>query len=177
MTSSDQPEYGERATPEEQARAIAASGGIQEWQRQAHLPPAAEHTSTPAVEPRTKATSGYTVNRFATIVLLAVGLVAVLQSAFGYLDLATTIQTLYTQQGIGEYTATELTTVIGISLVVLQALIWLITAYVSLKALSKGKTAWWIPLVGAGITFILTASLLAALLLADPAFTHYLGTA
>lgn len=177
MTSDrDQPEYGERATPEEQARAIAASGGLQEWQREALLPSAAERPA-PAPGPGVSPKSGYTLNRFATIFLLGVGLVAVLQSAFGYLDLATTIQTLYTQQGIGEYTPTQLTTVIGISLVIVHALIWLITAVVSLKVLARGRNAWWIPLVGAGVTFLFMASLLAALLLADPAFTRYLEAA
>lgn len=175
MTSeTDQPEYGERATPEEQARAIEASGGVQPWQRRAEIPPPTQRVVPPG--PDATRPTGYTANRFATVILLAIGLVAVLQSAFGYIDLGRTVQELYTQQGIGEYTETDLTRTIGIALVVSHALIWIITLIVSLRVLSRGKSAWWIPLVGAGVTFIIMATLLAALLLADPAFLRYLET-
>src|SRR5690606_32088313 len=161
---------GEKATPEEQARAIEASGGTQDWQRRAAIPPASEretpHRPVRFGAPRASAgttTGTYSVNRFATIFLLGVGLVAVLQSVFGYADLAGTIQTLYTQQGIGEYTPTDLTNTIGMALIVVHATVWVITAWVSLVILARGKIAWWIPLVGAVITVIIMAALLAAL--------------
>ena len=169
----EQPQYGERATPEEQARAVAQSGGVQDWQRRAAIPPAHErHTpdSTPA-------TPVSTINRLATLILLGVGLVAVVQSAFGYLELGTTIQTLYTEQGIGDYQTTELTSVIGVTLIVVHATVWVATTWVSLRVLSRGRTAWWIPLVGATINFAIMAILLATLLIADPAFLHHIGAA
>lgn len=177
MTSDrDQPEYGERATPEEQARAIAQSGGVQEWQRRAAFPPAAERaTPQPQGVPARSAT--YSLNRFITILLLGIGFVAVIQSVFGYLDLAATIQTLYAQQGIGEYAATELTSAVGIALVVTHALLWAITTWISLRVLARGRTAWWIPLVGATVTFIVMATLFALLLLSDPVFIAYIGAA
>ncbi|HRN30424.1 MAG TPA: DUF6264 family protein, partial [Terrimesophilobacter sp.] len=166
------------------ARAIEASGGTQDWQRRAAFPPASERetrhplTGLGASRASARTTSGsYSANRFATIFLLGVGLIAVLQSVFGYLNLAATIQTLYTQQGIGDYTPTGLTDTIGIALIVVHATVWLLTAWVSLRVLARGGTAWWIPLVGATLTFIIMASLMAVLLLVDPAFQAYLGVA
>lgn len=169
----EQPQYGERATPEEQAKAVAQSGGVQEWQRRAAIPPAHKrHTPD-----NTSATPVSTFNRLATLILLGVGLVAVVQSAFGYLELGTTIQTLYTEQGIGDYTSTQLTGVIGVSLIIVHAVVWTATAWVSLGVLARGRTSWWIPLVGALINFIIMALLLAVLLLADPAFQRFIGAA
>lgn len=175
ISDREQPEYGERATPEEQARAIAQSGGVQDWQRRAAIPPVDERDAQHAPRPPARSAS-YALNRFATILLLGLGLVAVIQSVFGYLDLASTIQTLYTQQGIGEYVATDLTGSIGIALIIVHALVWAVTTWVSLRVLARGKTAWWIPLVGAAATFVVMASLLAALLLSDPAFLAYIST-
>src|SRR5690554_1673623 len=142
----EQPEYGERATPEQQAEAIRASGGVPDWQRAASLPPAASHTPDSPLRgvirgraadrpiarggaQRDRASgdatkSGYTLNRFATIFLLGVGLVAVIQSFFGYLDLGNSIQSLYTQQGIGDYVETPLTTNVGIALVIVHTVLW-----------------------------------------------------
>lgn len=170
----DEPQYGQRATPEEQARAVAQSGGVQEWQRRAAIPPAHERHAHP--EPPT--TGGtYTINRLVTLILLGIGLIAVVQSAFGYLELGATIQTLYTEQGIGDYQTTELTSVIGVTLIVVHATVWVATTWVSLRVLSRGRTAWWIPLVGATINFAIMAILLATLLIADPAFLHHIGAA
>lgn len=169
-TPHEQPEYGERATPEQQAEAIRASGGVPEAQRAAEFQPAVQRaTGSPSPSSR------YLVNRFITVFLLGVGLVAVIQSVFGYLNLAESIQTLYTQQGIGTYTETPLTSTIGIALVITHAVIWVATAWISMRVLATGRTAWWIPLIGAVLSFAVMAVLMAIVLLADPAFMQYIG--
>lgn len=183
----EQPEYGERATPEQQAEAIRRSGGVPEAQRAAELPPATWRAAdglqqrpapgtAPSARPSAPPSGKYLVNRFVTVFLLGVGLVAVIQSVFSSLDLAESIQILYAQQGIGDYVETPLTSTVGIALVVVHAALWAATAWVSMRVLASGRTAWWIPLIGAVIAFAVMAILMAFLLLGDPAFMQYIGS-
>lgn len=179
----EQPEYGERATPEQQAEAIRKSGGVPAAQRAAELSFAARQTAdglqqrpVPGLSGATPPGGKYLANRFATVFLLGVGLVAVIQSVFGYLNLAESIQILYTQQGIGDYVETPLTSTIGVALVIVHAVLWAAAAWLSMRALASGRMAWWIPLVAAVIVFLVTAILMIVLLLGDPAFIQYLGS-
>lgn len=176
------PEYGERATPEQQAEAIRKSGGIPDAQRAAELQlvtgrgaDGVQRSTAQQASAVAPPSGKYLVNRFVTVFLLGVGLVAVIQSTFGYLNLAESIQTLYTQQGIGDYIETPLTSTIGIALVVTHAILWAATAWISMRVLATGRTAWWIPLAGAVLAFAVMAILMSVLLLADPAFMQYLG--
>lgn len=183
----EQPEYGERATPEQQAEAIRRSGGVPEAQRAAEFAPVTGRDAdglqkrptlgaSPSAQPGTPPSGRYLVNRFVTVFLLGVGLVAVIQSVFSSLNLAESIQLLYAQQGIGDYVETPLTSTVGIALVIVHAALWAATAWVSMRVLAAGRTAWWIPLVGAVIAFVVMAILMAVLLLGDPAFTQYIGS-
>lgn len=182
----EQPEYGERATPEQQAEAIRRSGGVPEAQRAAELPspvsrsadglPRVASAAATSGRSATPPTGKYLANRFATVFLLGVGLVAVIQSVFGYLNLAESIQTLYAQQGIGDYVETPLTSTIGIALVIVHTVLWVAAAWVSMRVLAAGRMAWWIPLVGAVIAFVVMGVLMVVLLLNDPAFMQYLGS-
>ncbi|MBX3092993.1 MAG: hypothetical protein KF680_00400 [Cryobacterium sp.] len=183
----EQPEYGERATPEQQAEAIRRSGGVPEAQRAAELPRASWRAAdgvqqrpatgaSASTRPGTPPSGSYLVNRFVTVFLLGVGLVAVIQSVFSSLNLAESIQILYAQQGIGDYVETPLTSTVGIALVIVHAALWAATAWVSMKVLAAGRTAWWIPLLGAVIAFVVMAILMAVLILGDPAFMQYIGS-
>ncbi|WP_193508981.1 DUF6264 family protein [Cryobacterium sp. BB736] len=173
-TDRQRPEFGEYATPAEQQAAIRASGG--------RMPEPAAQEVHEAKLPMTRpvlpeATGAGLANRFFTVMLLAVGVISVFQSAPGYLALGDTVQTLYTQQSIGDYKPTELTAVLGVVALVLHGLIWAATAYFAVRLLMRGKQSWWVPLVGAVVGIVAVSIVISVLLLGDPAFIDYITSA
>lgn len=171
MTNGSRPEYGEYASAEDQAKAIARSQppGVPAPEP----PPGATAGPTPSAAPA----SGGMLDRLVTVVLLALGLVYLIGGAGGYLDLATTLDTVYAQFGIGEYTPTPATSAFGIAFVASQAVIWLSAAVWSYRRLSRGRRSWWVPVLGAVATFLVTVTLFGALLAKDPAFLAYVSAA
>lgn len=175
------PEYGEYASPEEQAQAIARS-----QPREASVPsdrpphaapapaPAAPTGSLPAPQAATPVRTG---DRVATVFLLALGLVYLIGGAGGYLALGTTLDTVYAQFGLGDYTPTSATPAFGVAIVACQAVIWITTALWSYRRLSRGRRSWWVPALGAVATFLVTVVLFGVLLAGDPAFLAYVSTA
>lgn len=113
-------------------------------------------------------------NRLATVALLALGLVYLIGGAGSYLALPESLDMLYQQWGIGSYAATSLASTIGIAVVVSQAVIWIATALLAVRRLRKGRSSWWIPLIGAVVTVIVTAIFMAVVIMSDPTFTAYL---
>lgn len=112
-----------------------------------------------------------------TVALLALGLVYLIGGASGYLDLPTTLDTVYAQFGIGVYTPTATTSAFGIAFVATQSIIWIVVAVWSYRRLSSGRRSWWVPVLGAAATFLVTVALLGALLGSDPAFLAYVSSA
>jgi hypothetical protein len=50
---------------------------------------------------------------------------------------------------------------------------YLATAVLAVRRVRRGRLAWWIPLVGAAVTFIAVYVCIAIPLFGDPAFAHY----
>lgn len=115
-------------------------------------------------------------DRFVTIFLLAFGLIYLIGGAGGYLDLPTTLNTVFARFGVGDYTPTPATPVFGVAFLVSQSVIWLASAIWSYRRLSQGRQSWWVPVIGAAVTFLVTAILFAVLVSTDPAFVAYLST-
>jgi hypothetical protein len=116
------------------------------------------------------------VDRFVTILLLALGLVYLLEGIPAYLAFGDALQTVFTQWGMGDYTPTPATGPIGIALLVTQSILWLATAALAFLRLRRRRSSWWIAVLGAVASFLLTAILFATVLASDPAFTTYLGS-
>lgn len=204
------PEYGEYATPQEQAKAIAKSlprpsmaasssstqshsvtesppHTEQQQRSQPDQPSQSVHRGAQLAPPGSPAKNLWSReatarpanagNRLATTVLLALGLVYVLGGIPSYLELTQTLDQAYAQWGIGTYTPTNLTTGIGIVIMVTQILIWLATAFLAFRRLRQSRTSWWIPLVGAILAMIVSTVLIAILLSSDPAFTTFVSSA
>ena len=182
MTNDERPrpQYGEYASPQEQAKAIAQSQPLQSTVPS--TPPAslaspvAPASVTPPATPAIDNVPGQrgSFNRLATIVLLALGLVYLIGGASSFLALPQTLGLVYQQWGIGDYLATSFASTLGIVVVVAQAVIWLVVAVMSLRRLRMHRTSWWVPIVGAVATFIVTVILMAVVIMSDPAFTAYL---
>ena len=164
-----QPEYGEYASESEQASAIERSGAPRPKPAPPSVPATASARRGSAQVPvRTTANAA---NRIITIFLLSFGLVYVIGGAESFLSLGASMERLFGQLGIGTYTPTSLTTVIGIVILVSQGIIWLITAGWSYVRMSRGRVSWWIPVAGGVASLLVSAALLGIVLGADPAFS------
>lgn len=168
------PQYGELATPEEQRRA-------------AGLPPLEEVVIAPAATPipdaareaqRPSPSSGarsHPVDRFATIALLAYGLISIVVTGLSYLDLPSLMNESMKILGIdGEFTNFAQAKTWGTIAAIVLAVGWSITAALSIRRLRRGRVTWWLPLVGAVVTMLVVAVCLTVPMSGDPAFAAYM---
>ncbi|MFT4050955.1 MAG: DUF6264 family protein [Microbacterium sp.] len=167
------PQYGEYATPEQQRAAIG--------QPQASTPAPAQRRppATGAPQPRATARSARparTADRIITFALLAYGLVTVLSAIPQLWHFTQFAQTWMTYAGIdAEFTNTaqgELWGRIGAGVF---AVGWLITVVLSMRSLARGRLSWWIPVVGAVVTFVVVSGCAVVPLFGDPAVASSLG--
>ncbi|MEV4666742.1 DUF6264 family protein [Microbacterium sp. LWO12-1.2] len=165
--SDTRPQYGELATPEEQRLA-------------AGLPPLTEvQPAVVAPEPAPQAVVAEParrrpVDRFATIALLAYGLVNVVMTAMSYLDLPASMNQTMKMMGIdGEFTNFAQGRLWGTIAAIVLVIGWCVTAALSVRRLRRGKLSWWVPIVGAVVTLLVTSICIAVPMMGDPAFMEY----
>jgi hypothetical protein len=168
-------QYGEYATPEEQQRAR----GITEPEGAGHHRP---HDGAPSAAAPSAATSPqverggvaakklHPVDRVITLVLLAFGLFLVLNGIPGYLAMPHAMQMVYDQLGAGTYPARDVAASLGVTALVVQAVLWVATAASAWAAMKRGRLAWWIALLGGVLAFIATVVIVSIALFADPNF-------
>ncbi|MBX3078419.1 MAG: hypothetical protein KDB18_07695 [Salinibacterium sp.] len=181
------PQYGEYASEAERAAAIERSGGARPTPSEA--PAASDTPVRPAVSKKSASTPGQparpalnrTANkgsdRIVTIFLLTFGLVYIIGGAGSYFTLGASMERMFAQLGVGEYTPTTLTPIIGIVIVVSEGIIWLLAAGWSYRRISSGRPSWWIPVAAGIIGFFVSVALLGVLLAQDPAFLSYVSSA
>lgn len=163
----DRPQYGEYATPEEQRRL-------------AGLPPvdaAVEAPVTVVAAPAAVAArpAGRPWDRILTIALLAYGVINVFMTGMSYLDLATLMNESMRILGIeGEFTNFAQARVWGTAAAIVLVIGWVLTAWLSMRRLRRGRITWWLPLVGAAVTTMVTSVCIAVPMMGDPAFIAYL---
>jgi len=172
----ERPKFGEYATPEEQRARIQQPDAVPAVEPVA-MPPAAPLAQRPApvsasaepTPPRSQA------NRLATIMLLAFGAANVMISMFSYLDLTSAFESSYEVLGITEpftnYAGAKLWGTVA-AIVLLVG--YLATLMVTWRVLKAGRISWWIPLVGAVVTFAIVCGCIAVPLMGDAAFTGML---
>lgn len=180
------PQYGEYATPEEQAeiirRSIPRSGdpaqraAVSEGDAQVLPVAAAASSADPATAPVANAARDAAAaparrgDRLITILLLAYGLYTVVTTVPQLIDYAGFAETWMTMAGLdAAFTATAQGRAWGTTAAVLFAAGWIVTALLSWWAMARGRLSWWIALVGAAVTFILVSLCLSVPLLNDPA--------
>ncbi|GAA5028927.1 DUF6264 family protein [Microbacterium fluvii] len=173
------PRYGEYATPEEQ-RARIRQPDVTAAYDAGHAVPAPTTAPSPngvGHDPQAApaaATRQHPVDRVVTTGLLGFGFVNVLFSAFGYLDLAAVIQNAWEIIGIdGSFTNTASAQLWGPIAAGVLVIGYLATAFISFRVMRSGRIAWWIPLVGAVVSFIGVYACLLVPLLSDPGFIDY----
>lgn len=165
--SDTRPQYGELATPEEQ-RLAAGLPPLSEVQPEAAVPESAPQATASESARRRP------VDRFATIALLAYGLVNVAVTAMSYLDLPASMNQTMMMLGIdGEFTNFAQGRLWGTIAAIVLVAGWCVTAALSVRRLRRRKLSWWVPIVGAAVTLLLTVICVAVPMMGDPAFIAY----
>ncbi len=183
------PRYGEYATPEEQrARIVGAdpehpSDPPALTRPDAATPAAGSRPAAPPVPDRPQsgpagssprpttaaARPSRTADRVITIALLAYGLVTVLGAIPQLVDFTGFVDTWTELAGVDATLADPAAgRAWGIAAAVVYAGGWLLTAVLSWMSLSRRRLSWWIPLVGAIVTFVVVSVMLAVPLVTDP---------
>ena len=184
------PQYGEYATPQEQAKIIADS-----------LPPVSALLVPPPARPLTGGGSGHRPPDAATrvsanapvrpatprrtrrwdLVLTAVFLgyasVNVIAQLVSRDTLATIVTQFFVAQGIGAYTPTALTTTLGNVLNIVTLALFVVTVLATTWMLRRGRVAFWVPIVGGVAATTVALVFVVILLQSDPMFTAHLNGA
>jgi hypothetical protein len=162
------PHYGEYATPQDQARAIADS--------QPPLPPALggppAPDSTPSLPPARPKPRRWDL--ILTSVLLGYAAVNVVAQLLSGSTLTAVLTQFSRAQGIGEYTPTALAQNLGTVLNVVTVALFIVTVVVTTWMVRRGRISFWVPLVGGVAATLVALVFVVVLLQGDPAFLSYL---
>lgn len=174
------PQYGEYATPEEQRAAIRHPDASEAPGRTASTPqplPAPAPGHPPLPHPTTSAARpSRTADRIITFALLAYGLITVISAVPQLWNFADFAQAWMELAGIdATFTNTAQGDLWGRIGAAVFAIGWIVTALLSWRSVSRGRLSWWIPPVGAIVTFVVVSICLTVPLLGDPAIAGYLG--
>lgn len=172
------PAYGEYATPEEQRARIQqpdATAAISSGQAVVAAPASAPQALGPlAAGAPVKDAPDRTTDRIVTIALLVAGAFNVAITVFSYFDLPSLANQAMQILGIpGEFTNVESAQLWGP--IAAGALIvgYLLTAFFAWRGIRAKRVSWWIPLVGAFVSYVVVYVCLSIPLLGDPAFIQY----
>lgn len=170
------PAYGEYATPEEQRARISRPGPAAV---PAHVTAQSLPESVPVIEPAeaSPVAPRWPADRVVTLILLAIGAFNVVSSVFSYLDLAAGIDGAMDVMGVpGEFTKFDAARTWGAIAAVVLVSGYLLTLVWSLNRMRAGRLSWWIPLLGAVVTFVIVSACVAVPLVGDPAFAEYVSS-
>lgn len=175
------PAYGEYATPEEQRARISqpdATDALSKGQAVVAAPPARAAVPAPAVTDATTtpkaAVKQRPIDRTITVALLAAGLFTVITSIAGLVEFSDFADTWMATVGIdAAFTNYEQGRLWGTIGAIVFSAGWILTAYLSWRRLRRGRLAFWVPIVGAVVSYIALTACLMVPLLGDPAIADY----
>lgn len=159
--SLDRPQFGEYATPAEQ-------------RVQAGLPPLGSDAAASApvpTQPDVAPPAGRRVGRMVTVMLLGIGLVNVLTSIPGFLNLSATFDQTLKMLGLeGSFSNFAAAKTWGAVAVVVMVAGYAATAWLSVRRIRRSRSSWWVPLVGFLVTMLIVSICLSVPMFGDPAF-------
>jgi hypothetical protein len=174
-TQRPRPQFGEYATPEEQRKAIKVPLDDTESMPVESQESPTSHISVQGGPTAHVPAKRATPDRLATMILLGIGLVTILLSMPALIDLPKSIDTAFEQLDLGNYTSTALGSALGWTALVVSVALWGVALWLSLRALRRGRVAWWIPLVFGVVANIAVFACIAFAMAGDPAFTDYVN--
>jgi len=147
------PRYGELApegwtwSPPQDASAPAASA-VSESESASAAPMAQGSAEKPV-----PASPGW--DRPVTLGLLILGLLATFVTIAVLDALPQAVQMLYTQEGLGDYSPAPIVATLITAGSISQAVVWLVTAAASILLLVRSRRAFYVPLIGGVVAFVL----------------------
>jgi hypothetical protein len=117
-----------------------------------------------------------TIDRFATLALLVIGLLTVLNSAPSFLHFAANLNTFAASYSLGDYSDQALANRIGYALLAANILLYVLTVLWAFRFMARGRIAVYIPMVGFVAYLIIAVVLLSVLGVADPSYFNQLST-
>jgi hypothetical protein len=189
------PQYGEYATPEQQAHAMGKRP-IPPLRHLPEMPPPPDPAkrvvdptqlpdSTQRVPDPTNRVldptrgigsaprvAGHPVDRIFTIVLLGLGLFQLLDSIQGYLDFRVALNQLATEFGLS-YAAPPAAAQAGYWILASNVVLLVLTAVVAIRFVRRSRIAFYIPLIGYVLFEIVMVTIVMTMV---PSFTHLMSS-
>ena len=108
-----------------------------------------------------------------TLGLLVFGLLATFFTVSVLGTLPDAIQVLYTQQDLGTYTPDPSVTGLLTAGSIAEVVTWLVTAAISILLMVRGKRAFYLPLIGAVVSFLVIFVFMSIVLATDPTLLDF----
>ena len=112
-------------------------------------------------------------DRPVTATLLVLGLLGTFLTIATLLPLPEAMQMLYTQADLGTYTPADSVAAIITAGSIGTVVIWLATAVASILLMRKDRRAFYVPIIGAVVSFVLLVAAMAVVLAGDTALLDY----
>jgi hypothetical protein len=169
-----QPRYGELApegwtwTPPQEDTPPAASAPVPT----SASPAPARASGTPGGAAPVRGTApGW--DRPVTALLLALGLAGAFFTVSMLATLPEAVQVLYTQAELGTYTPAGSVATIITAASIGQVVSWLVTAVASILLMIRNRRAFYVPLIGGVVSFVLLVAAMTTVLAGDTALIEY----
>lgn len=169
-----QPRYGELApegwtwTPPQDEQSPAASAPVDPTSA---LPLGSAQRDAAPVAATGKAAPSW--DRPLTISLLFLGLLGTFFTISMLGSLPEALQMIYTQADLGDYSADASVAPVILAGSIGQAVVWLATAVSAVLLVIKSKRAFYVPLIGGVVAFVLLVATMAVVLAGDTALLDY----
>jgi hypothetical protein len=112
-------------------------------------------------------------DRPVTLGLLVFGLLATFFAVGSLNALPEAVQMLYSQQNLGTYTPARSVAALILAGGITEALVWLAAAAGSILLLTRGKRAFYLPLIGAVVSFVVIFVFMTVVLATDPTLLNF----
>ena len=162
------PQYGEYASRDDQAKAAGHPAP-------SFAPPTVPPAAGPTPAPSARAGTPRRWDIVLSVALLAYGAVNVVAGFFQFADLGAVLEQVYTRMGIGKYTPTPLAGTLGVVINVTSSVLFVLTALLTTRLLRRGRLAFYLPIIGGVLAWIVSFVCVAVLMFGDPAFTAYVN--
>jgi hypothetical protein len=114
-------------------------------------------------------------DRYLTITLLFVGLLATFSAVSTFSSVPTVMQQLYTAQDLGTYEAAASVSGTLLAGSIAEGLIWAATAALSVSLMVRGKRAFYLPIIGGIVSGVVLFAVMAAVVVTDPTLLTVYG--
>lgn len=108
-----------------------------------------------------------------TVILIVVGLLGTFLAISILAALPQAVQVLYTQEGLGTYTPAPSVAGIITAGSITEAAVWLASTVVAILLITRGKRAFYVPLIGGVVAFVVIFVFMTIVLATDPTLFDY----